>query len=163
MRFKNAIGLLLLLLASSASPNAPWTRYQVPKTSFSFEYPSAWKVGPSVDSPGTIEIATADESVSALVTTFTPKPGSSFEKFTDDTFAFAAERLKPVGPAREMSGIGWKGLLQEAEGTDKDRRLVLVVNGGDRYLSLSLYVDSKEFLANRAYYERMFTSVKVGK
>ena len=75
------------------------------------------------------------------------------------------ELFKPLGPARSMDGVGWSGLLQDAEateGTERARRRILCAQHGTRYVSLALYVDPKELAESEAVYDRLFKSLRFG-
>jgi hypothetical protein len=154
--------MVLALWAGPTSAETPeWVRYQQtigPRALFSFEHPKTWLVKP-VAGAGSTEFSSPDDSASLFLAIFA-RTGGSLDDFSVVKFSVQSELFKGLSPARDFSGSNWKGLLQEAQDKAGERRVIVCANSGDFYVSLSLYVTSKDFIARRAFYERLFKSVQ---
>jgi hypothetical protein len=140
-----------------------WVRYRSEAAAgaeFSLEHPAEWKIGAAKGS-SSIEIAAPDKSALLYVGAYS-KPGSSLDAFAAIKFGVMANLFKPIGSARDMTGAGWKGLLQEGQDREGGRRIILCANRDDTYVSLTLYLD-KAGVAKRDSYGRLFESLQFGK
>ncbi len=137
-----------------------WIRYRPDVRSgpgFSLEHPADWRVGP-VEGASAIQFVSPDETEFLYMTAFA-KPGGTLEDFAAFRFAVQAETFAPAGPAVELRGAGWRGLIQEAEDKEKARRILLCANSGEVFVTLSLYTTSADYFARRPHYGRFFTSL----
>jgi hypothetical protein len=142
-----------------------WVTYSHEKADISFEHPAGWEVRPG---QGSIlaHLSHAEPPVHLVVAAFYMREGS-LEDFAKLKLDAQRDIFRPVGPSRKIQGPGWEGLLQDADDirpgrTENTRRVVLCANHKDRYVSLSLYLDPREFTPRQKYYERVFTSLRFG-
>lgn len=139
-----------------------WVKYQHEAAGFSLEHPADWQV----TSRGAVSIHIAHPTKAAhlFISSFT-MPEGALEDFAEAKFGVQAEIFKPIGPARPMTGVGWSGLVQEAE-TEQEgqraRRRILCARHESLYVSLALYVDPTELAEHEKDYERLFTSLRFG-
>jgi hypothetical protein len=163
---------LMALLAQGQDPHAHhraapapeaggWVKYRHKTAGFSLEHPADWRV----DRPKggvSVHIAHPTKPVHLFASAFTMAAGT-LQDFAAQKFGVQPETFRPLGPARAMEGVGWSGLVQDAEATQGEehaRRRILCAKHGDLYVSLALYADPKELAVPDANYERLFTSLR---
>jgi hypothetical protein len=163
---------LLVALAQGQDPHAHhqsaptvveggWVKYHHKTANFSLEHPANWRV---VSEKGvvSIHIAHPTKPVHLFVSAFIMHDGT-LQEFAELKFGAQPEIFKPLGPARTMEGVGWSGLVQEAEAADdgeRARRRILCAQHGDLYVGLALYIDPNELAAPDEDYERLFKSLR---
>jgi hypothetical protein len=138
-----------------------WVRYRHQTAGFSFEHPAGWtedkrKVAVS------IRISHPTKPVHVFASAFR-MPEGTLREFAEQKFGVQPELFKPLGPARNMEGAGWSGLVQDAEaiqGGDRVRRRILCAKHEGLYVSLALYLDPKELAAPEVDYDRFFSSLR---
>ena len=111
-----------------------------------------------------IHIAHPTKAVHLFASAFTMSEGT-LQDFAQMKFGVQSELFKPLGAPRSMDGVGWNGLLQDAEateGVERARRRMLCAQHGTLYVSLALYVDPMELAGSEAVYDRVFTSLRFG-
>jgi hypothetical protein len=171
------LGLLVPLLAALAHGQDPhahhkppvasvdgWVRYRHEVAGFSLEYPADW----SVERPNasTVHFAHPSKPVHLFASAFDMAEGA-LDRFAELKFAVQPEVFRALGPTKKMEGSGWNGLVQEAETLETEggkhaRRLMLCAAHGERYVSLTLYLDSDELTHNGKEYERILASLRFG-
>ncbi len=138
-----------------------WVKYRHETAGFTLEHPADWTVS-NEKVAVSIHIAHPTKPVHLYVSAFTMREGTLAD-FAEQKFSMQPEMFKALGPARTMEGVGWSGLVQDAESTregDKVHRRVLCAKHGDLYVSLALYLDAHELAAPDADYDRLFTSLR---
>jgi hypothetical protein len=138
-----------------------WVRYRHETAGFSLEHPPDWRVV-SGRGPGAVHIAHPTKAVHLFASAFT-MPEGTLREFAELRFGLQRELFEPLGPARILEGVGWSGLVQEAEANgngERARRRILCARHENLYVSLALYVDPKELAAPDLDYERLFTSLR---
>lgn len=164
--------ILLVTLTQGQDPHAHhrpaptlveggWVKYQHKTAGFSLEHPADWRV---VSEKGVISvhIAHPTKPVHLFASAFTMAEGT-LRDFAELKFGVQAEIFRPLGPARTMEGVGWSGLVQEAEviqNGERARRRILCAKHGYLYVSLALYIDTKELASPDEDYQRLFTSLR---
>ena len=163
---------LLAALAQGQDPHAHhgsaptvveggWVKYHHKTANFSVEHPPGWRVL-SEKNVVSIHIAHPTKPVHLFVSAFTMHDGT-LQEFAELKFGAESEIFKPLGPARAMEGVGWSGLVQEAEAAangERARRRILCAQHGDLYVGLALYLDANELAAPDEDYERLFSSLR---
>lgn len=137
-----------------------WVKYQYKTAGFSLEHPAEWSV---VQEKGgvSIHIAHPTKPLHLFASAFVMAE-ATLQDFADEKFAVQSEIFKPRGPARTMEGVGWSGLVQEADasqGEERARRSILCAKHGDLYVSLALYVDPRLLAVPGEDYQRIFRSL----
>jgi hypothetical protein len=138
-----------------------WLKYHHDNARFSLEYPPEWRLV-SGKGPGPIHIAHPTKAMHLFALAFT-MDGGTLREFADQRFALQRELFAPIGAERTLDGVGWNGLVQEAEANgngEQARRRMLCARHENLYVSLDLYVDPKELVASGVDYERLFTSLR---
>jgi hypothetical protein len=138
-----------------------WVTYQHKTAGFSLEHPADWRV---VAEKGvvSIHIAHPTKAVHLFAAAFVMAEGT-LQDFAEQRFGVQPEIFKPVGPARTLDGVGWSGLVQEAEaaqGVEHARRRILCAKHEHRYVSLALYTDPNEHALPDEDCERLFKSLR---
>lgn len=135
-------------------------KYQHKTANFSVEHPPGWRV---VSEKGvSIHIAHPTKPVHLFVSAFTMH-GGTLREFAELKFGVQPETFKSLGPASSMEGVGWSGLVQEAEAAangERVRRRILCAKHEGLYASLALYIDASELAASDEDYERLFRSLR---
>lgn len=139
-----------------------WVKYRHKTVGFSLEHPPGWHV---VASGGvSTHIAHPTKPAHLFASVFT-MPEGTLEEFAELKFGVQPEIFKAIGPTRPMTGVGWTGVVQEAEtvqdGQHALRRILCAKHEG-LYVSLALYVDPQELAEHEKDYERLFTSLRFG-
>jgi hypothetical protein len=140
-----------------------WVRYQHPSAGFSLEHPGEWTVV-SDRAAVALHIAHPTKAVHLFASAFT-MPAGTLKDFAEAKFGVQPELFKALGAARSVEGVGWSGLLQEAEaheGVEHARRRILCAQHEALYVSLALYLDPKELSGAEDVYERIFSSLRFG-
>ncbi len=142
-----------------------WVRYRHATGGFSVEHPADWRPErPKMTV--SIHIAHPTKAVHLFAAAF-DMPEGSLESFAEMKFAVQGELFKALGPVRPLTGPGWNGLVQEAEtletqGGKHARRLMLCAVHENRYVSLTLFLESDELAQNGGDYERILGSLRFG-
>lgn len=162
---------LLAALAQGQDPHAHhrpaptvgeggWVKYQHKTANFSLEHPPDWRV--VSEKTVSIHIAHPTKAVHLFVSAFSMQ-GGTLREFAELKFGAEPEIFKPLAPARTMEGVGWSGLVQEAEAAasgERARKRILCAKHEDLYVSLALYIDANELAAPDEDYERLFSSLR---
>lgn len=138
-----------------------WVNYRHQTAGFSLQHPADWtedkrKVAVS------IHIAHPTKPVHLYASAFM-MPDGTLRDFAELKFGVQPDIFKPLGPAHAMEGVGWSGLMQDAEATrdgERIRRRILCAKHESLYVSLALYLDPKELAAPDVDYDRLFTSLR---
>ncbi len=138
-------------------------KYRHKTAHFSVEHPPGWRV---VSEKGviSIHIVHPTKPLHLFVSAFTMN-GGTLQEFAELKFGVQPEIFKPLGPARAIEGVGWSGLLQEAEAAasgERAHRRILCAQHGHRYVGLALYLDANALAAPDEDYERLFSSLRFG-
>jgi hypothetical protein len=162
---------LLAALAQGQDPHAHhrsaptvveggWVKYQHKTANFSLEHPPDWRV--VSEKTVSIHIAHPTKPVHLFVSAFTMH-SATLREFAELKFGAEPEMFKPLGPARTMEGVGWSGLVLEAEAGangERARKRILCAKHEDLYVSLALHIDAGELAAPGEDYERLFRSLR---
>ncbi len=163
---------LLAALAQGQDPHAHhrpaptvveggWVKYHHKTANFSVEHPPDWSVV-SEKQVISIHIVHPTKPVHLFLSAFIMQ-GGTLGEFAELKFGAQPEIFKPLGPARAIEGVGWSGLVQEAETAangERVRRRILCAQHEDLYVSLALYTDAKDLAAPDEDYERIFGSLR---
>jgi hypothetical protein len=163
---------ILAMLAPGQDPHAHhrpaptlveggWVKYHHKTGGFSLEHPADWKVS-NEKVAISIHIAHPTKPAHLYVSAFR-MPEGTLQEFAEMKFGAQPEFFTALGPPRTLDGVGWKGLVQDAETTQgggRTRRRILCAQHDGLYISLALYIDAKEFAAPDVDYERLFTSLR---
>lgn len=139
-----------------------WVKYRHKTVGFSLEHPLDWRV---VASGGvSTHIAHPSKPAHLFASAFT-MPEGTLEEFAEMKLGVQPEIFKAIGPTRPMTGVGWSGVVQEAEATQDGQRAlrrILCAKHESLYVSLALYVDPGELAEHEKDYERLFSSLRFG-
>jgi hypothetical protein len=138
-----------------------WVKYHHKTAGFSLEHPADWTVS-NEKVAISIHIAHPTKPAHLYVSAFRMSEGT-LRDFAELKFGAQPELFTSLGPPRTLDGVGWNGLVQDAEtthGGGRTRRRVLCARHGDLYVSLALYIDANEFAAPDMDYDRLFTSLR---
>jgi hypothetical protein len=138
-----------------------WVRYQHKSAGFSVEHPADWRV---VAEKGVlaVHIEHPTKPVHLFASAFT-MPEGTLQDFAEQKFGVQSETFRPLGPARSLEGVGWSGLVQEAEaaqGEERARRRILCARHENLYVSLALYNDPRDEALPEKDCERLFASLR---
>lgn len=150
---------LLLVSAVRAAEAEKWATLKF-GAGLSIEHPATWR---SEEEDGAIHVSPKGESVHVYLSVF-ELPGATLQDFAEVKFT-ADENFTSRGPAREVEGPGWTGLIEEADDSrltrkEDTRRVVLCAARGSLFISVSLYLDPKEYEARMSRYSRLMASLK---
>jgi hypothetical protein len=151
--------------AAPAPAAGGWVTYRHKTAGFSLEHPADWTVA-NEKVAVSIHISHPSRPVHLYASAF-KMPEGTLQEFAELKFGVQAELFTPLGPARSLDGVGWSGLVQDAEaqrGEDRTRRRILCAKEKDKdlFVSLALYLDARELSAPEMDYERLFTSLRFG-
>lgn len=139
-----------------------WVKYRHETAGFSLEHPPDWRV---VESGGvSIHISHPTRPAHLFASAFT-MPEGTLEDFAAIKFGVQSEIFKAIGPTRPITGVGWSGVVQDAETTQDGQRAlrrILCAKHDKLYVSLALYVDPGELAEHEKDYERLFSSLRFG-
>jgi hypothetical protein len=138
-----------------------WVKYRHKTAGFSLEHPADWTVS-NEKVAISIHIAHPTKPAHLYASAFR-MPEGTLRDFAELKFGTQPEIFTPLGPPRVMDGVGWTGLMQDAEttqGGERVRRRILCAKHEGRYVSLALYIDAKELAAPDVDYDRLFTSLR---
>jgi hypothetical protein len=138
-----------------------WVKYRHKTAGFSLEHPADWTVS-NEKVAISIHIAHPTKSAHLYASAFR-MPEGTLRDFAEQKFGTQPEIFTPLGPPRTMEGVGWNGLVQDAEttqGGERIRRRILCAKHEGLYVSLALYIDSKELASPDVDYDRLFTSLR---
>jgi len=138
-----------------------WVKYRQKTAGFSLEHPADWTVS---NEKVAISIHLAHPTKPAhLYASAFRMPEGTLRNFAELKFGTQPEIFTPLGPPRVMEGVGWTGLVQDAEAAQDGQRAlrrILCARHGDLYVSLALYVDPSELAKNEKDYERLLASLR---
>jgi hypothetical protein len=163
---------LLVMQAAGQDPHAHhrpaptpveggWVKYQHKTGGFSLEHPADWKVS-NEKMAISIHIAHPTKPAHLYVSAFRMAEGT-LKEFAEMKFGAQPELFTPLGPSRTLDGVGWTGLVQDADtthGGGRTRRRVLCAKHGDLYVSLAIYMDAEVLAAPDLDYDRLLTSLR---
>jgi hypothetical protein len=138
-----------------------WVRYQHKSAGFSLEHPADWKV---VGEKGTVavHIEHPTKPVHLFAAAYTMAEGT-LQDFADQKFGVQREIFRPIGPAHALEGVGWSGLVEDAEaaqGEERARRRILCARHENMFVSLTLYNDPRDEALPEKDCERLFASLR---
>ncbi len=136
-----------------------WKRLR--EKSFDLEYPRNWAVRRE---DGFVHLSPKRRSVHLMVAAFT-NPDATLEQFAETKLTAQADTFPASGPRIPTRGRNWAGIRHESddirpERESNTRRVVVCAGHGDLYVTVSLYLNPKEFEADRATYERILNSLE---
>ena len=138
-----------------------WVKYRHKTAGFSLEHPADWTVS---NEKVAISIHIAHPTKPAhLYASALRMPEGTLRDFAELKFGSQPEFFTPLGPSRTMDGVGWNGLVQDAEtthGGGRTRRRILCAQHEGLYVSLALYIDAAELASPDVDYDRLFTSLR---
>jgi hypothetical protein len=138
-----------------------WVKYRHKTAGFSLEHPADWTVS-NEKVAISIHIAHPTKPAHLYASAFR-MPEGTLRDFAELKFGTQPEIFTALGPPRTMEGVGWNGLVQDAEttqGGERIRRRILCAKHEGLYVSLALYIDSKELASPDVDYDRLFTSLR---
>jgi hypothetical protein len=136
-----------------------WVKYEH-KAGFSLEHPADWRT--ATESGGSVHFSHPSRPAHLFASAFS-MPEGSLEEFADFKFSVQAELFKASGPKRPVNGVGWTGIVQDAEAVEhgeRARRRILCARHERLYVSLALYVDPNELAEHAQDYERLLSSLR---
>lgn len=138
-----------------------WLTYRHRTAGFTLEHPADWTVS---NERVAISIHLAHPTKPAhLYASAFRMPEGTLREFAQLKFGTQPEIFKALGPPRTQNGVGWNGLVQDAESMPdggRTRRRILCAKHGGLYVSLALYIDSAELASSDVNYDRLFTSLR---
>ena len=138
-----------------------WVTYRHETAGFSLEHPADWTVSKEKVAIS-IHLAHPTKPAHLYASAFR-MPEGTLREFAEMKFGTQPEVFTPLGPPRTLDGVGWNGLVQDAEAKrdgGRTRRRILCARHGGLYVSLALYIDSAELAAPDVDYDRLFTSLR---
>lgn len=136
-----------------------WVKYEH-KSGFSLEHPGNWRTAP--ESMGSVHFSHPSRPAHLFASAFS-MPEGSLEEFADFKFSVQAEIFKATGPKRPLNGVGWTGIVQDAEATEHGERAlrrILCARHEQLFVSLALYVEPTELAEHAPDYERLLNSLR---
>ena len=138
-----------------------WAAYRH-RAGFSLQCPAHWRVE---DEDGYFHFSPRLGFAHLFVSAFTA-PIGALREFAMLKFGAHSELFRACEPPRPVEGPGWTGLFEQADDVRAERegatrRMVLCASGGTLYVSLSLYLDSDDFVQRRRHYETIFSSLTI--
>ncbi|PUA29004.1 MAG: hypothetical protein B0W54_11485 [Cellvibrio sp. 79] len=117
------------------------------------------------DRDGIFQLIEPDTDIAAITASAYAKDDGSLEEFTEYRFAQVEHFYKPVSDLQAFESAHAVGNIQEFEGVFPDESeptyyVVLALQVGDIYLSLSIVTEREHYEAHRSQYNAMLASIR---
>lgn len=118
------------------------------------------------DDHGMFQLVEPDDMAAITISAYAKDDGV-LEEFCEYRFSLVDSFYKPVSELQTFEAVQAFGKLQEFEGvwpgeSEPTYYVVLALQVGDIYLSLSVVTEREHYEANRSQYNAIFTSIRRG-